>query len=273
MIALTPTQERFILKQLENYKPFSNGASRACFDCPIEIVNGLGLDTKYQYVIKLAMGLGGLSQNQLEILTYQQHGEEYPLAEIFAAGRYIEIMEKLEVEYDFRDFVEEGCFFSEEDDMGEEYWGFDEESAAQVEVAAGLLCDLFGHTSDNGQMGYSNISDRYVSYDYGYTTEKYTSEQVSNLTDYIYNEDDLGNYLRELSNILEQEDELLGSIEETILRKHGSYEEDEEEAESEDGADDTGTDYTDHCSSSATWKYGDNKYDTDYDTCDDTEEN
>lgn len=45
-----------------------------------------------------------------------------------------------------------------------------------------------------------------------------------------------------------------------------------EEAESDDGVNDTRTDYTDDCSSSATWKYGDNKYDTDYDTCEDTEE-
>ena len=129
MLVLTPAQERFILKQLEDCEPFDHGASRACFECPTEIVKALGLNTEYEYIIKLAMGLGGLSQNQLEILTYQQYGESHPLAQIFAAGRYVEIMEKLEIEYDFRDFVDEDCYFCE-DDCGEEYWGFNEEVAS-----------------------------------------------------------------------------------------------------------------------------------------------
>lgn len=233
MIALTPTQERFILKQLENYKPFSNGASRACFDCPIEVIDTLGLSRDNEYVIKLAMGLGGLSQNQLETLTFQQYCEDFPLALIFAAGRYVEIMEKLEVEYDFRDFVEDGCYFSEDDDMGESYWGFDEDIASQVETAAGLLSGLFGNTSDNGQIGYSYISGRYVSYDYGYTTDKYTEDQVSDLAHYLRDQE-LKNYLVELQKILEQENELLGSVEKAILRRVDKfYEEDEEEDEEE----------------------------------------
>ena len=147
MLVLTPTQERFILKQLEDCKPFDNGASRICFECPTEIVEALGLNTEYEYIIKLAMGLGGLSQNQLEILTYQQYGESHPLAQIFAAGRYVEIMEKLEIEYDFRDFVDEDCYFCE-DDCGEEYWGFNEETASQVQVVVELLSDTAKEWND-----------------------------------------------------------------------------------------------------------------------------
>lgn len=235
MLVLTPAQERFILKQLEGCEPFDHGASRACFECSTEIVKALGLNAEYEYIIKLAMGLGGLSQNQLEILTYQQYGESHPLAQIFAAGRYVEIMEKLEIEYDFRDFVDEDCYFCE-DDGGEEYWGFNEEVASQVQVAVELLSDLFGQTNDNGQIGYSNLSGTYVSYDYGFTTEKYRDDQMSDLSDYIvYDEVNLRNYLRELSDILEQEDELLGSVEKALLVKCENHEYDEED-ESEDDA-------------------------------------
>lgn len=234
MLVLTPAQERFILKQLEGCEPFDNGASRVCFECPTEVVKHLGLNAEYEYIIKLAMGLGGLSQNQLEILTYQQYGESHPLAQIFAAGRYVEIMEKLEIEYDFRDFVDEDCYFCE-DDSGEEYWGFNEEVASQVTVVVELLSDLFGQTNDNGQIGYSNLSGTYVSYDYGFTTEKYRVDQMSDLSDYIvYDKVNLRNYLRELSDILEQEEELLGSVEKTILHKCENYE--GEEAEFEDDA-------------------------------------
>lgn len=236
MLVLTPAQERFILKQLEGCEPFDHGASRACFECPTEIVKALGLNTEYEYIIKLAMGLGGLSQNQLEILTYQQYGESHPLAQIFAAGRYVEIMEKLEIEYDFRDFVDNDCYFCEDDDSGEEYWGFNEEIASEVEVAVELLSDLFGQTNDNGQIGYSNLSGTYVSYDYGFTTEKYRDDQMSDLSEYIvYDEVNLINYLRELSDILEQEEELLGSVEKTILHKCEKYTGDED-AEYEDDA-------------------------------------
>ena len=235
MLVLTPAQERFILKQLESCEPFDNGASRVCFECPTEIVKALGLNVEYEYIIKLAMGLGGLSQNQLEILTYQQYGESHPLAQIFAAGRYVEIMEKLKIEYDFRDFVDNGCYFFE-DYRGEEYWGFNEEIASQVQVVVELLSDLFGETNDNGQIGYSNLSGTYVSYDYGFTTEKYPVDQMSDLSDYIvYDKVNLRNYLRELSDILEQEEELLGSVEKTILRKCENHE-GEEEAEYEHDA-------------------------------------
>lgn len=235
MLVLTPSQERFILKQLESCEPFDNGASRVCFECPTEIVKFLGLNAEYEYIIKLAMGLGGLSQNQLEILTYQQYGESHPLAQIFAAGRYVEIMEKLEIEYDFRDFVDEDCYFCE-DDRGEEYWGFNEEIASQVQVAVELLSDLFGQTNDNGQIGYSNLSGTYVSYDYGFTTEKYRDDQMSDLSNYIiYDEGNLRNYLRGLSDILEQEDELLGSVEKALLDKCENYTGDED-AEYEDDA-------------------------------------
>ena len=219
MLVLTPAQERFILKQLEACEPFDHGASRACFECPTEIVKALGLNIEYEYIIKLAMGLGGLSQNQLEILTYQQYGESHPLAQIFAAGRYVEVMEKLEIDNDFRDFVDNDCYFCE-DDCGEEYWGFNEEIASQVAAVVELLSDLFGQTNDNGQIGYSNLSGTYVSYDYGFTTEKYREDQMSDLSEYIiYDEVNLIKYLRELSNILEQEDELLGSVEKALLDK------------------------------------------------------
>lgn len=238
MLVLTPAQERFILKQLEGCEPFDHGASRACFECSTEIVKALGLNAEYEYIIKLAMGLGGLSQNQLEILTYQQYGESHPLAQIFAAGRYVEIMEKLEIEYDFRDFVDNDCYFCEDDNSGEEYWGFNEEIASEVAVAIELLNDLFGQTNDNGQIGYSNLSGTYVSYDYGFTTEKYRDDQMSDLSDYIfYDEVNLRNYLRELSDILEQEEELLGSIEKALLDKCENCEYDEEdEFEVEDDA-------------------------------------
>ena len=71
---------------------------------------------------------------------------------------------------------------------------------------------------------------------FGFTTEKYRDDQMSDLSDYIiYDEVNLRNYLRELSNILEQEEELLGSVEKTILHKCENYE-GNEEAEYEDDA-------------------------------------
>lgn len=237
MILLTPIQEKKILHSLENVAPFDKGASRVCFECPFEVIEYLNLNKKYQYLIKVSIGLGGLSQTQLEVSTYQEYGDEYPLAQIFAAGRYIEIMEELEVDYDFRDFVGDGCCFCEEDDMGEEYWGFSENIGSQVEVVANLLSELFGHTSDNGQIGYSFISQRYVTYDYGYTTDKYTEDQVSDLAHYLCDQEELKNYLVELEKILEQENELLGSIEKAILRRVDKFYEEDEEEESEDEAD------------------------------------
>ena len=75
-----------------------HGTSRLVFnvgEANKNLRNALGLP-KYitdNVVIKLAIGEAGYCQNSAEVEAYERYGGEYPLAAIYAAGRFINVME------------------------------------------------------------------------------------------------------------------------------------------------------------------------------------
>ncbi len=102
MRRLTPKEEIFIIKDLiQNGWPMDNGAARSVYEPTEAIQERFQLDDDC-CVIKVAMGLGGYNQTALEIAAYEHFGQKYPLAKIIAAGRFVEIMEKV--------FVVNECF-------------------------------------------------------------------------------------------------------------------------------------------------------------------
>lgn len=75
-----------------------HGTSRIVFDVSEaneNLRNALGLPKyiKSNVVIKLAIGEAGYCQNQAEVEAYERYADEYPLAAIYAAGRFINVME------------------------------------------------------------------------------------------------------------------------------------------------------------------------------------
>lgn len=75
-----------------------HGTSRMVFDVSqgnSNLRNALGLPKtiKDNVVIKLAIGEAGYCQNRAEIEAFERYGNEYPLAAIYAAGRFIIVME------------------------------------------------------------------------------------------------------------------------------------------------------------------------------------
>lgn len=75
-----------------------HGTSRIVFDvgeANKNLRNALGLPKyiKDNVVIKLAIGEAGYCQNQAEVEAFERYGDDYPLAAIYAAGRFIIVME------------------------------------------------------------------------------------------------------------------------------------------------------------------------------------
>ena len=109
---------------IENY-----GAARMIYTLEDElrdylVEKGIELDSSTCYIVKIAMGVGGVNQIAAEVKTYRNFGDEGYLAAIPAAGRFVEIMERVNpVDISFRDFldIDEANLFCEvngiEDDV------------------------------------------------------------------------------------------------------------------------------------------------------------
>ncbi len=96
-------KEKKLLKMLVAADVLGNGSARVVYDVnKSEVEKILGVTFPTDIVIKLGCGHAGFVQNQIEIDTYEVHGECGALATIYGYGRFILICEKVKV-YDIRD--------------------------------------------------------------------------------------------------------------------------------------------------------------------------
>lgn len=190
-----------VLQQYDSY--LDRGSARVVYlldpyqeESHVDALKIAGLPCDRSYVIKVALGVGGMNQNGREVNAYLQYGKDYPLAQIFRSGKFVEIMEYVEPiaeeyrdasPYDFdclEDYYDELnnvadayheflCDLdSEEEDPDDFIFNdmnatFKKREVTEVWHALCELADLFGETSDNTQLGYNN-DDELVCYDYGF---------------------------------------------------------------------------------------------------------
>ena len=225
-ICLETEQEIKILKVLDDQDIFSAGCARVCLNCTKQILEIVGYDNENpdNYILKLACGAGGLKQTQAEIKCFLEH-KYAPLAKILAYGRYIEIMERVDVcDYsDMADDYDEDCSFADYLESNDEEYSDDEKCrmAEQAWEAIGILTRVFGYTADNGQLGI-NSQGKVVAYDYGYQAHVEFS-QVSDLTEYVSNNiDTFYVYINGLIGILRQEDITLSKFEDVLITGNGA---------------------------------------------------
>jgi hypothetical protein len=176
MKELTLSEELDLVKKVidEELDFFDNGSSRVVFD--------LG-DNK---VLKIAMDKQGRLQNQVEVETFMDMGNSH-LAEIFSYGLFINVMEYVEVEC--AEVIED--VYNENLSDEEYYEDYVIEYSDQVQIRHTIdnLCERYGWTDDNFQLGktISRKENKYVSYDYGYDTNYHRHQIVSNtLTDTMF---------------------------------------------------------------------------------------
>ena len=79
----------------------------------------------------------------------------------------------------------------------------------------GRLADIFGHTGDNGQVGWTK-DGRCVAYDYGFFSDRGCDAQTSPLRDMCYNETTRNNYLSGLICILFEEGSVLDAFDKEV---------------------------------------------------------
>lgn len=223
---LTHEQEKTILSFVMDLNTEDAGCARMIFPLSTELANKIGLDITFPCIVKVAMGIGGYRQNQLEIKTFLEQCDYLPLAEIAAYGRFVEIMERVEVE-DWRDFYDNYCDVDDymceieqkENESDEEFQErYDRIYKNTVNAVSTIDClnDFFGHTGDNGQIGINRLGN-FVAYDYGYTTSRTTDEQVSDVSDTVYDKDDRNSYIQGLFDLLDKEESLLENYEKKFL--------------------------------------------------------
>ena len=223
---------------IENY-----GAARMIYTLADElkdylIEKGIELDNSTCYIVKIAMGVGGVNQIAAEVKTYKNFGDEGYLAAIPAAGRFVEIMERVNpVDYSFRDFldIDEATLFCEvngiEDDVlgllrkleGDDvnlsdydikylenlYYKSDVEEKIILDYDSmtfntimsviNSLVHIFGATGDCGQVGFNWKGD-ILAYDYGFYSDS-EKTQTSRDSDMLAGNED---YLFTLAAALER---------------------------------------------------------------------
>ena len=192
---LTKDEEMFVLKTLSECETIGNGSSRYVFaDNSETIQNYFGFDRPV--VVKVACGGGGMTQNDAECKLYEDEGDDLPIAKIFARGKFVEIMEAVEVldyvdtlrdamdycndQYDVFQAIND---FDIDDDWTEDDLIITEREAEEVYDVVNYLADYTGFTTDNAQLG-RTVDGDLVCYDYGYMVGGSPSgrEQVSSHT-------------------------------------------------------------------------------------------
>lgn len=221
---LSNEQEAAILNLIaDKYQCEDNGASRMVFlvDTKDLIQIGLKLFENYKYVVKVSIGIAGINQSRIEASAFERFGAsgEYPLASISYIGHYVEIMDRVEPIELARDYA---C--DDEDDfidaMLEEY-DYSEDDCRVMYNIIQMLHEINGHTSDNGQIGFSCNDGSIVAYDYGYEVDS-DDELCSDLRSYfdIYNTESLAEYLHALVKILGAEEDAMLALEESYGVHH-----------------------------------------------------
>lgn len=230
MIYLNPTQEKHLIRYVINFpKLFSaSGAARAVFECTTDIADYLHLPEKDhgRYVMKIALGTGGMKQMVNEYKTYEEYKHSHVLAEIVAIGRYVEIMEAVDV-WDFRDEADYGEEVTEDDIYCNNDSCLTRDEAQIIANTIRALTYLFGCTSDNGQIG-RNHKGEWVAYDYGFIPEQGSRNQTSDISDDIEDTEYRQEYMTGLLDLLNQEEDLMRSWEIKFLSKHGMKPDDDD---------------------------------------------
>ena len=247
MLTLTKVQEKYILNNIDYDDRIDSGSSRAVFYCQPYVLEYLGIETDRECVIKLAIGHGGLNQHQTEVeMWLESGGNNQHLAEIFAAGQFVSIMEKVDIrdysdladsldDYDINEsvirYLDYQCDINEEDDK--EIFDNEYKEVCKVAETIAFLASYNGCTSDNGQIGKTE-DGRYVAYDYGFIAGNGCDTQCSGaLVDNVCDEECFIYYIGQLCEVLDIEikaeqklDELMrymNAIEYTI--NHGDWDE------------------------------------------------
>ena len=214
MIRLNTTQEKYLINyMIANPELFiGSGSSRVVFHCTDELADYLKLPSQdEEYIVKIAMGEGGVEQMRVEVETFIEYGNTGAFAEIAAVGRYVEIME----------YVETADFY----DAAEENWGpaaiQDEYDVSKLEADSifdtiETLEGIFGHTGDNGQLG-KTLNDYWVAFDYGFIPGKGIDSQTSSISNYIDHPENRKKYLKGLVRLLDEEQDFMWKWENTFL--------------------------------------------------------
>ena len=204
---LSLAEEREVILSLRGAEALGHGSSRVTYDLDSNLAARLDLDTSRDYVVKLAVGRGGLNQMALEINTFYDYGESGHLATIAAMGQFCEIMEKVRIiddlPYDsyenFDDFTDD---FDTED--------YTNEQKLDMWKANNFLTEVFGESADNWQLGVT-VNGTAVAYDYGFNPGS-DEEQLSDSSDHVA--DDTGDFY--IGRITQVIDESLANGEESI---------------------------------------------------------
>ena len=212
---LTLEQETKLLYIIaEKYDYLDNGASRVVFNMDNVDFDkcGIKLPNNKNYVVKVAIGTGGINQNYFEVHNYINYGEDYPLAAIYYYGKYVEIMEYVDV-------IPEATNFDDDDEEFFEYMQDSKYSTSEVQEmidAIRSLEDINGCTLDNTQVGFDS-NNNVVSYDYGFVADS-GKVLVSDLTDFFYEEEEtIKEYLYRLAQIATEEEEVFKNLEKELL--------------------------------------------------------
>ena len=209
---LTNAEEKLLLAMAKKIhsidkKYYGRGSSRVVYlldpmqnEEHLDYIRDAGLPADGRaYVIKVALGVGGMNQNMREVKAFLEYGFKYPLAHIYRSGKFVEVMEVVDIidpEYRDSEIYDYGCFEdyydmlnnvegayqeylsdldpeTEEDnfEFNDSQAYFKKSEVLKVWEISCELADIFGETSDNLQLGYNN-QGVLVCYDYGYVIGK-----------------------------------------------------------------------------------------------------
>ena len=178
-IELTPEEELAVLNEITKDDFIDNGSSRAVYYL------------RDEFVVKIAMSIGGMNQNKIEKNFYAQHGHTRCFAHLYATGVMINIMEMLS-----------DCQYYDPDAYCSPYFGDeeDEDLTAEAEMISNLIemaNDYTGYYGgDNGQIGFSQIDGVFKLYDYGYSTDYERKTIVDSVEDWMCYIDPIENAIR-----------------------------------------------------------------------------
>lgn len=213
---LSEDQERALLLALcdtEQATQIDSGAGRTVFTVCGDTFNNLGIEVPCNCVVKVALGIPGMNQNEVECNAYENYiNLGYPLARIFYRGQFIEIMERVTtLESDCgRDYDEYGDI----EDFVSTYEGeLADDVLYDIWNTAVRLEDINGCTGDNGQLGY-NDANELVAYDYGYQADsdtRFCSDLDGN------NLEDMNLYIPQLAQLVGSDSAYISELEAQLV--------------------------------------------------------
>lgn len=227
--SLTAIQEIALLNLLaQRYDVTDHGAARLVYTVDNEDLAecGIAVERDCRYVVKVAIGLAGLNQNEIEANTYCEHGDGAPLARIVYVGRYLEVMERvyhIEGCDSFNDLRGYADYIDNSEDefiaiiLG--YHDISTSDAKKIYAVISMLTSLFGQTNDNGQLGVT-LDGRIVAFDYGYMVDS-DMRLCSELAEMAEMDDSnfVADYLKKLIDAVRGGETLvIEDIEEDLLR-------------------------------------------------------